>query len=70
MLFSCYILQQEKLIIYLVQESIAVGCVPTAKVSSTPMGVGVSRRYTNHYQGQGQSSRPTAALINIREPLI
>ena len=26
--------------------------------------------YTDHYQGRGHSSRPTAALINIHEPLI
>ena len=26
--------------------------------------------YTDHYQGQGHSSRPTAALINIYDPLI
>ena len=32
--------------------------------------VGVSHGYTDHYQGRGQSSRPTAALINIHEPLI
>ena len=27
--------------------------------------VGVSRRYTDHYQGRGHSIRPTAAVINI-----
>ena len=32
--------------------------------------VGVSRRYTDHYQGRGHSIRPTAALINIHEHLI
>ena len=32
--------------------------------------VGVSRGYTNHYQGRGQAIRPTAALINIHDPLI
>ena len=32
--------------------------------------VGVSRGYTDYYQGRGHSSRPTAALINIHEPLI
>ena len=26
--------------------------------------------YTDHYQGQGQSSRLTATIINIHEPLI
>ena len=32
--------------------------------------VGVSRRYTDHYQGWDQAIRPTATLINIHEPLI
>ena len=32
--------------------------------------VGVSCRYTDHYQGRGHSIRPTAALINIHEHLI
>ena len=32
--------------------------------------VGVSRRYTDHYQGRGHSIRLTAALINIHEHLI
>ena len=32
--------------------------------------VGVSRGYTDHYQGRGQAIRPTATLINIHEPLI
>ena len=32
--------------------------------------VGVSRRYTDHYQGQGHSIRLAAALINIHEHLI
>ena len=32
--------------------------------------VGVSRGYTDYYQGRGQAIRPTAALINIHEPLI
>ena len=32
--------------------------------------VGVSRGYTNHYQGRGHSIRLTAALINIHEHLI
>ena len=32
--------------------------------------VGVSRRYTDHYQGRGQSTKPTGALINIHEHLI
>ena len=36
----------------------------------TAQDVGVSRGYTDHYQGQGQAIRPTAALINIHEPLI
>ena len=33
-------------------------------------GVGVSRGYTDYYQGRGHSIRPTAALINIHEHLI
>ena len=32
--------------------------------------VGVSRGYTDYYQGRGQAIRLTAALINIHEPLI
>ena len=32
--------------------------------------VGVSRGYTDHHQSRGHSSRPTAVLINIHEPLI
>ena len=32
--------------------------------------VGVSRGYTDHYQGRGHSIRPTAPLINIHEHLI
>ena len=32
--------------------------------------VGVSRGYTDHHQGRGQSTRLTAALINIHEHLI
>ena len=32
--------------------------------------VGVSRGYTDYYQGRGHSIRPTAALINIHEHLI
>ena len=32
--------------------------------------VGVSLGYTDYYQGRGQAIRPTAALINIHEPLI
>ena len=34
------------------------------------LNVGVSRGYTDHYQGRGQAIRPTATLINIHEPLI
>ena len=34
------------------------------------VSVGVSRGYTDHYQGRGHSIRPTAALINIHEHLI
>ena len=32
--------------------------------------VGVSRGYTDYYQGRGHSIRPTAAVINIHEHLI
>ena len=32
--------------------------------------IGVSRRYTDHYQGRGHSIRLTATVINIHEPLI
>ena len=32
--------------------------------------VGVSRGYTDYYQGRGQAIRLTATLINIHEPLI
>ena len=32
--------------------------------------VGVSRGYTDHYQGRGHSIRPTATVINIHEHLI
>ena len=32
--------------------------------------VGISRGYTDHYQGRGQAIRPTATFINIHEPLI
>ena len=38
--------------------------------TSGDVSVGVSRGYTDHYQGRGQSSRLTATLINIHEPLI
>ena len=31
--------------------------------------VGVSRGYTDYYQGRGQAIRPTATFINIHEPL-
>ena len=45
-------------------------CDDTMSMDSYIEIVGVSRGYTDHYQGQGQSSRLTAALINIHEPLI
>ena len=32
--------------------------------------VGVSRGYTDYYQGQGHSIRPTATVINFHEHLI
>ena len=34
------------------------------------VAVGVSRGYTDYYQGRGHSIRPTAAVINIHEHLI
>ena len=40
------------------------------KYSEIKTTVGVSRGYTDHYQGQGQAIRPTVTLINIHEPLI
>ena len=43
----------------------------TCKTDNGPfVSVGVSHGYIDHYQGRGHSSRPTAVLINIHEPLI
>ena len=39
-------------------------------IAQKSITVGVSRGYTDYYQGRGQAIRPTAALINIHEPLI
>ena len=40
------------------------------RVRSAVSSVGVSRGYTDYYQGRGQAIRLTANLINIHEPLI
>ena len=49
----------------------AISHSPTPTPIPIPIGfVGVSRGYTDHYQGRGHSIRPTAALINIHEHLI
>ena len=37
---------------------------------SSTAAVGVTRGYTDHYQGRGHSIRPTATVINIHEHLI
>ena len=47
-----------------------LGSVSNASFTRQRVSVGVSRGYTDHYQGRGHSIRLTATLINIHEHLI